>query len=403
MLDFRMSTVVYPSDQAIVQHLSERIAASRRGETLGHPSDAHIAELLSVAYAASLESDEHRPTKLSLLYAPTNYPNNYHLRRPVPLSPGALVRLAAGLDAARSTIVVGGGEELQVMGVWHGGNMHAGGFFIRVFGTGVLLVTYEARLILTYRRGSFVRYSGNFSEVNDTGALLNLPGTSHQEVGHNDHAVACRLRIVEEMVRLGHGGTLLIVPPGYDWRSSVASEGFPAAGPQVRIRDAEVRAFAMWMRRQAAYQILSGADAPVDAGIRAQHAGDLLGGYELRHDLEAELVALAHLTATDGMVLVLPDLTLLGFGVFFTLREPGCTLTVHDPYEAAPREVNKLADLGGARHQSAAFAAAVIPGALAIVASSDGAVTAMRRASVEQPLVIHKHLELRLPEYTVYQ
>jgi hypothetical protein len=162
----------------------------------------------------------------------------------------------------------------------------------------------------------------------------------------------------------------------------------------------------MWIRRQRAYAALAASDAEIarlHQPSRMEHAGFLLGGYEIREELAAELDALARLTATDGMVLIHPDLTLLGFGVFFKLGEAECLIESHDPYERTSKAIAQLSALGGARHQSAAIAAARIPGALAIVASSDGSLTAMRRETSEAPLVVHKHLELRLPPWPVYQ
>ncbi|KYF76673.1 hypothetical protein BE20_06520 [Sorangium cellulosum] len=175
------------------------------------------------------------------------------------------------------------------------------------------------------------------------------------------------------------------------------------------MQSAEEKAYTMWMRRQAAFQVLSRRrlrSCPLKDSTRAVLAGHLLGGYALREHLADELEAVARLTATDGMVLILPDLTLLGFGVFFKsakFADLKCAIEVYDPYERERQNVTSLEQLGGARHQSAAVAAARLPGALAIVVSSDGTVTTMRRPDEGQSLAVHKHLELRMPSWPVYQ
>ncbi len=405
-----MAEVVYPTDEAILSHLCDRVAtlhSGGRGGTSSPPSREQIAQMLSVAFAASLESEEGRRITFNLFFTREDYPINYRFRDRAELSAAALVRLSAALDSARSNIAIAAkGERLEVAGVWHKGSGEVGLFAVRVVGPGVLVVKYGAWLVLTYRRGQFVPYN-DFNAVNDAGAIFAGPSPNYPEYeGRRNHAVVCRYRVVEEMIRIGHGGTLLVVPLRAAWRDEVRTEGFPPAAPEDRIRKVEEDAYVMWIRRQRAYAALVSNDfdvARLNQAVRAEHAGRLLAGYEIRKDLAAELDALARLTATDGMVLIQPDLTLLGFGVFFNLGEVACEIEAHDPYERAPRKIAGLTALGGARHQSAASAAARIPGALAIVASSDGSLTAMRRESADAPLVVHKHLELRLPQWPAYQ
>jgi hypothetical protein len=256
------------------------------------------------------------------------------------------------------------GETLSVAGIWHSASGEVGLFAIRVVGPGVTVVKYGALLVLTYRRGQFVPY-GELNAMNDARAILEAPRpTCSDDDVRRNHVVVCRYRIVEEMLRIGHGGTLLIVPAQAAWRDEVRAEGFPPAAPEGRIREVEESAYVMWIRRQRAYAALAGSDAEIarlEQAARTEHAGRLLGGHAIREGLAAELDALARLTATDGMVLIHPDLTLLGFGVFFRLGEPECAIESHDPYERMIRPIAALSELGGARHQSAAIAAARIP------------------------------------------
>lgn len=363
--------------------------------------------MLSVAFAASLESDEGRQVVFSLFYASRNYPINYHFRDPMPLSAGTLVRLSAGIDPSKTSIAISADlENLRVVGLWHSGSGGLGLFSVRVVGAGIFVVKYGTKLILTYRRGQHVPYRGTFDSVNDAGALLSVPAAGYLRESHEAHAVRCRFRIAEEMLRIGHGGTLLVVPYGLEWERHVASHRFPPASPEARVRDAEKQGYTMWARRQASFQILSGRRlkncAPKESTLN-KLATCLHAGNPEREKLASELDAVARLTATDGMVLVLPDLTLLGFGIFFAVAEPEYEIALHDPYERETRAVKSLSALGGARHQSAAVAAARLPGALAIVVSTDGTVTTMRRPDETAPLEVHKHLELRMPQWPVYQ
>ena len=105
--------------------------------------------------------------------------------------------------------------------------------------------------------------------------------------------------------------------------------------------------------------------------------------------LGVELQWLAHLTATDGMTVIRPDLTLLGFGVIFQMEGPptGLPIRIVDPYAPAETEPasGTLSMLGGARHQSAAVTCHHFRGAVAIVASEDGNLSAMRWDSITKP------------------
>lgn len=97
-----MGDVQYPNDDAILSHVCDRLDHMKGEVSARLPSRDQVAEMLSVAFAASLESEEGRAVTFSLFYAPDNYPINYRFRDPLPLSPGALVRLSAGLDPSKT-------------------------------------------------------------------------------------------------------------------------------------------------------------------------------------------------------------------------------------------------------------------------------------------------------------
>jgi hypothetical protein len=216
---------------------------------------------------------------------------------------------------------------------------------------------------------------------------------------HNAQIQRCVVHIAECMLRLGHGGTLLILPEGTDWEERVTSFAFAPVQPVSRVRDAEVADVEHEKGRQAGVAQLL--DEQLRAQIDAQSASTIafaLGDWRTRFRLGVELEWLARLTATDGMTVIRPDLTLLGFGVFFRLEEPsgGLRIRIVDPYAAEGTEPasGDLSTLGGARHQSAAVTCHGFPGATVIVASQDGGLSAMRWDADEQVVLIHRHLEL---------
>jgi hypothetical protein len=120
----------------------------------------------------------------------------------------------------------------------------------------------------------------------------------------------------------------------------------------------------------------------------------------IRSRYVAELDWLSHLTATDGMTVIHPDLTLLGFGVFFETQDDYQNPTrveVIDPYDdGTERQQQAVASFGGARHQSAALICRRFPGATAIVASQDGSLTSVTWNAERNAVIAYRHLELLL-------
>jgi hypothetical protein len=120
----------------------------------------------------------------------------------------------------------------------------------------------------------------------------------------------------------------------------------------------------------------------------------------IRNHFPSQLEWLGHLTATDGMTVIRPDLTLLGFGVFFDTKEDDqepTRVVVIDPYDdEETREPKPLALIGGARHQSAAVTCRRFPGATAIIASQDGSLSSMAWYETDRAVGVARHLELLL-------
>jgi hypothetical protein len=113
--------------------------------------------------------------------------------------------------------------------------------------------------------------------------------------------------------------------------------------------------------------------------------------------MPAELDWLSRLTTTDGMTVILPDLTVLAFGVFVETRKlDGVRVREEDSYSPTVNQGTKrLSELAwGARHQSAAFAGNKVKGATCIVASADGTLSTMQWDEKDEVGVVRRHLEL---------
>jgi hypothetical protein len=391
-------SIVFPNDTAVLDHIEAYIAkvfTYRRGRRFATASPLRreqINDLLTLAFAASLEHEEGRTVAFTLFYDQTAKLVDYAFKQPALLTPGTLARLSAALDPSQTYICVTSmGSDLVIVGFRHWGDHYSfrapmGGpshFTIRVVGPGVLVVRYDLNLVLTYRRGEVAFYSANFDWRYEATRALSLPVPPYADPEHNGQVQRCVEHIAESMLRLGHGGTLLILPEGIDWEERVTSCAFAPVQPVSRVHDAEVADVEHEKRRQALVAQLD--DEQLRAQLDARTSGDIsyaLLDWRTVLRLGVELEWLARLTATDGMTVIRPDLTLLGFGVFFRMEEPsgGLRIRIVDPYAAGGTgpASGDLSTLGGARHQSAAVTCHGFPGATVIVASQDGGLSAMR-------------------------
>jgi hypothetical protein len=280
---------------------------------------------------------------------------------------------------------------------FHGGRLTLRQLSIRVLGPGILLLRYGDFLLFTYRRGKFAFHAGVSVTVEEyaVGNLLSFrPLTGNAENLQETLGFEAALkRIVRSMLRQRHGGTILILPDSVAWEAASSSRRYVPTSPVTNVKNARVhyREYAA-KRNMALQQVLQG------------HANPEMGQYwaddMIRSQFAGELEWLGRLTATDGMTVILPDLTLLGFGIFFDTQdqmETPTRVSVFDPYdENAGHQPQPLASIGGARHQSAALTCRRFPGATAIVASQDGSLTSMKWDENDRVVLVYRHLELLL-------
>jgi hypothetical protein len=408
------SSIIFPNDTAVLDYIeawTAKVFADQRGRgiaTAPPPRREQINDLLALAFAASLEHEEGRIVSFTLFYDDTAKLIDYAFKQPPLLTPGTLARLSAALDPSQTYVCVTSmGSKLVIAGFRHWGDHYSfrapmsgpSHFTIRVVGPGVFVVRYDLGLVLTYRRGEVAFFPSNYGWIGEATRALSLPVMPDVDEAHNARIQRCVVHIAECMLRLGHGGSLLILPEGTDWEERVTSFAVAPVQPVSRVRDAEVADVEHEKGRQAGVAQLL--DEQLRAQIDAQTASAIafaLGDWRTVFRLRVELEWLARLTATDGMTVIRPDLTLLGFGVFFRMEEPsgGLRIRIVDPYAAEGPEPasGDLSTLGGARHQSAAVTCHGFLGATVIVASQDGGLSAMRWDADEQVVLIHRHLEL---------
>jgi hypothetical protein len=395
----------YPPDLA--QYVEDHWPAD---QTLSVPGEA-LREALSVAFQASLTSEEARPTRFRLLLTPpdklpvTGAPNEGVLRlrfdQSRPLSADELRRLSPSVQFESS--LIGASEEEGKLRIW--GLAHSGPAWlaptwggrsvvpnwtydpiIHVTGPGHLAVRCAGKLVGALERGLLV---DALMDVFDSDWLPALFRREREEVQAQHAAQQAKTdsptladpslvgRVGQHMVRraiqlvrgLGHGGMILVV-------DSEAEGGHDLAGVRLKYRferDEPSGRYRTLLFRILERVAVSTSKASVGWLDFAQ---DSSPGLETLEQSIFELSRLiANLTAIDGAVVVDKRFRLLGFGaeVSAELPTPARVWRALD-IEGREREPDDIESVG-TRHRAAYRFVHDHPAGLAIVISHDGGVS----------------------------
>jgi hypothetical protein len=351
-----------------VRHTAE--ARARGEQRLATVPDAETIEaMIDAAFWASLRREEIYVPKISLAFlSPEQTAHPLTFGRPLPLEPGALVRLAPAVERA--------GIHL---GVWRDGRDLA------VWGTTraipplccVIEVAAPGLLVIKHHRGEeagkYVNVAvleGDQIKVVDEQAssLPDCPSLLTSLLGFDSPAawvdsVNLMVQLAVSMRTHGRGGLLLVVPAGSDaWLESMVRP----------IPYAVVPAFAEL------------------AQLRRETPDDR---HRLWQDTVARAVeAIAGLTAVDGATVLTTDYELLAFGAKIARRKGSPQVeqvTMTEPIEGGVAALVHPTQLGGTRHLSAAQFVHDQRDAIALVASQDGRFTVFAWSHCEA--MVHAH------------
>jgi hypothetical protein len=366
--------IVAPKVQAHFAHHVEE--AQRRGRiALGPPPDADTIEaLIDAAFWASLRREESYVPKISLAFLSSVAARHPLLfERPLPLVPGALVKVAPAVERAGIHLGVWR-DEAQGLSVWG---------TIRDIPSMCLVVEVAAPglLVLKHHRGEesgkFVNVAvleGDQIKVVDERAssLPDCPPLLTSLLGFDSPATwASGIDSVNVLVQLavsmrahGRGGLLLVVPAGNDaWQDSIIRPIPYAIVPpftelaQLNRDSSDAKHTRIWQ----------------DAVNRA-------------------VDAIAGLTAVDGATVLTNAYELLAFGAKIARRKGAPQVeqvTVTEPVEGNVAATVHPTSLGGTRHLSAAQFVHDQHEAIALVASQDGRFTVFAWSPCEG--TVHGH------------
>ena len=368
----------YPAARAIapavVAHFERHAADARsRGQLAASP----LPDLVSVqavierAFWASLRREEGFSPRISLtLLPPERSASPMRFERPIPLTPGALTRVAPAVERAGIHLGVWRDDASELV-VW--GTSRAVpplSFVLEVAAPGLLVIKHQRGEEL----GKFVNVAvleGDTIKLVDENAssLPDCPPLLTSLLGFDSPAswidtVNVLVQIAVSMRAHGRGGLMLVVPPGSDaWRESIV--------------------------HPIAYSILPAYSAL--ARLVRERPDDALR-LPWQDALGRAVDGIAGLTAVDGATVMTTEYDLLAFGAKIGRRRgspPVEQVTVTEPIQGGQAAVMHPTELGGTRHLSAAQFIHDQHEGVALVASQDGRFTVFAWSPCED--MVHAH------------
>ena len=356
-----MTEPAYPAARAVAPNVHAHftrlvgagVAPGLRQASL--PDPGQIEAIIDAAFWASLRREEGYVPKISLaLLSPEQSVHPIVFERPLPLEPGALVRVAAAVE--RPGIHLGvwpGDEELRVWGMTR--SIPTFCFVLEVAAPGLLVIKHHRGEV-----GKFINVAvleGDQIKVIDEQAssLPDCPELLTSLLGFDTPSawaggVNVLVQLAVSMRAHGRGGLLLIVPAETEeWRASIV--------------------------QPISYSVTP---AFVELAELVRQTPDEEGQRLWQDALTETVSAIAGVTAIDGAAVMTNRYELLAFGAKIARRKgwpPIEQVTVTEPVEGGTAEVAHPTRLGGTRHLSAAQFVQDQRGAVALVASQDGRFT----------------------------
>jgi len=370
-----MTEPAYPAARAVAPNVHAHFtrlvpAAPADDQQAALPSSAEIEAIIDAAFWASLRREEGYVPKISLaLLSPAQAVHPIVFEQPLPLKPGALVRVAAAVE--RPGIHLGvwrGKDQLRVWGMtrW----IPTFCFVLEVAAPGLLVIKHHRGEV-----GKFVNVAvleGDQVKVVDEGTSQDpdCPGPVRsllgiEAPGRAPGQVDVLVQLSASMRAHHRGGALLVVPAANTtWRESiVAPMVYGVNPPFVELADL--------IQRE-----------------KAESAS-----HEWQEDLRRSISAIAGLTAVDGATIINDHYELLGFGAKITRRRGRSTVErvlVTEPVEGSESVFVAPAQFGGTRHLSAAQFVHDQRDSIALVASQDGRFTIFKWSTGEGEVHAHR-------------
>ncbi|HEY3582448.1 MAG TPA: hypothetical protein VGK82_17970 [Pyrinomonadaceae bacterium] len=356
----------------VVEHFARHIREAHidsEEQIAPQPEAAEIAAIVDATFWASFRPEEGRFPKISLAYlSPEDAGQPLIFERPLPLTAGMLMKLAPAVER----------PEIH-LGVWKFDNE------LRVWGATRTIPSFcfviediePGLLVIKHRRlDGFGKYANVAVLKGERVKIIDERGTSLPDcpsllrallaftAGPTQQSLNVLVQLAASMRAHGHGGILLVVPPGSDvWRNSIAQPILYSVTPSFSALSELLRQEVDEEKRR-----------PWESALR--RAVDTIGG----------------LTAVDGATVINDQYEVLAFGAKIRRKEgspPVDKWVVTEPVVGNVGVVVQPTEQGGTRHLSAAQYVYDHRDALALVASQDGRFTVFAWSPCEE--MVHAH------------
>jgi len=398
-------------DTCIFKHDSVFVNAMRATATADAPisggqedrasfllADAHqLTELCSTCFWASLEEEEGRQVRGTLcLCSPQPALLARRFTHPAPLTVPNLVALLTA--SPRSPLAVHGGPEgLEIWGILD--SEPEGLLRLRMAGNGILLASRSRRVLALVHQG--VVSVPIAADEDSLAQLVTRTLGKERALEQRGNVPAKLIRVVTTLIRHGHGGTLVLVPPEDDsWRGSVSFR-FCFDEPSTRVLYDSVHNFESLLGDATrGYDDLVAGRASCDSltALREQYESVNF----LRTLSESLFRRVGELGLIDGAVVMDMEMRLHGFGAKLLFGPEEFPVATLNAVTGRLREGVALAELGGMRHQSAARFVHNNRGADVFVVSQDGRLSMFSWSSYLQNVAVVQHLEHFIWEYRTF-
>ena len=365
------AALVAPKIQA---HFARHLGAARaRGhEPIAALPDAHVIEtVIDAAFWASLRREEGYVPKISIAYLPPEHDEHpLKFERPLPLTPGALTKIAPIVERAGIHLGLWRRDgELCVWGTTHTIPIYC--FVLEVVEPGLLVVKHHRG----EQSGKYVNVAvleGDQIKIVDESAsgLPDCPELVTSLLGFDSPAswvdsVNVLVQLAVSMRSHGRGGSLLVVPSGSDaWRESIVHPIAYAVVPPFR------------ELTELMHETGSG---------RQPHIW--------QEALRETVDAIAGLTSVDGAAIISDAYEVRAFGAKITRRRgspPVEHVMMTEPIEGGVPQTVLATQLGGTRHLSAAQFVHDQRDSIALVASQDRRFTVFAWSPCEEQVHAHR-------------
>jgi hypothetical protein len=389
---FNSQSAFITAVQAAAREAAPSAPESRAAQLLA--SAVQLSELCTVCFWASLEVEEGREVRGTLCICS---PEQVQLARsftlPVPLTVKNLVALLTA--SPRSPLAVHGGPEgLAVWGLLDAEPEDLPR--LRLAGNGILLASRARQVLAILNHGVM-----SIPVASDEESLAQLVARTlgkERALEQRGNMPGKLIRVVTTMIRHGHGGGLLLVPPeDQSWRSSVTMRFcFDEHSANV-LHDSLVNFEADMAEATRGYEDLIAGRGSCDSILALRERYD--AAVFLRTLSDTLFRRVGDLSLIDGVVVMDMELRLHGFGAKLLFGPEAIWVSTLNAVTGSVRSGVALADLGGMRHQSAARFVAVNRGCDVFVVSQDGRLSMFSWSAKTESVAVVQNLEHFLWEY----